>query len=106
MTPNHPVAGVMSLRFEASNGSATDIPLSTSDAAAMIEAVRQAIGADSYEHHPKESSDTAAQILSFQCECDPETGMIVLRFEAKDRTPIVVTLPTPQGSSVECRGGA
>jgi hypothetical protein len=100
VTLNHPVAGVMSLRFEASNGSATDIPLSTSDAAAMVEAVRQALGAASYEHHPDESSDTAAQILSFQCECDPETQMIVLRFEAENRSPIVVTLPAPRAEDL------
>jgi len=49
--------------------------------------------------HPQ-SSDMAAQILSFQCECDAERQLVVLRFEASTRTPTVVTLTAPRAQEV------
>jgi hypothetical protein len=49
---------------------------------------------------PPQSSDTAAQILSFQCECDSEGQLVVLRFEASNRTPTVVTLTVPRAQEV------
>ena len=46
------------------------------------------------------SLDTAAQILSFPCECDPEKQLIVLRFDAANRPQIVMTLPAPRAREV------
>jgi hypothetical protein len=95
-----PGAEWISLKFEMANGRSFDVPLALSDAEAVIETIRQALGIASNGRSQSEPSDRAAQILSFQCECDPDTQQIFLQFEAQNRTPIALTLTVPRAQQV------
>jgi hypothetical protein len=97
VTPNHPVAGVISLGFEASNGRTIDIPLPNSDAEAMIGTVRQALETAN-QSNPPESSDAAAQnvLQKLDVTANPGSELISLRFEMSTRGGVIdMTLPIP-----------
>jgi hypothetical protein len=113
VTPNLPLAGVISLQFQTSHGHTFDITLANSDAEGMVAAIRGALETAPHGNNPPESlGKNAAQRFSvavagsepggmaarnslqnFAVNAEPGREWISLRFEMANAGLIDMALP-------------